>query len=83
MQKSTFFLLLLVCLLLVIALAVSLGRRDVMYELLAGLEDLSSCASCLALLVPLKALANIGDDALTEALSKRIPDLYRTGIYTA
>ena len=67
MQKRTVFLSALLSL-VVILLGASWVQRDLMYTLIAGLQNLSSCGSCLALLVPLKGLAKLGDDAFTEAL---------------
>jgi hypothetical protein len=68
MQKRTAFLSGLVLLVLLLCFAVPWGRQDLMFQLLEGIESLSSCGSCLALLLPLQALARMGDDALVEAL---------------
>lgn len=43
-------------------------RRDLVDDLATGLESLTSCGSCKTLLVPLKAIAHLGDASFLSTL---------------
>lgn len=69
MPPRRFFLLLsITALAITVTLWSQLGQRDIILDLLKGISTLSSCASCLAILVPLKTLAELGDGAFTRVL---------------
>lgn len=68
MQKRIVFLLLLALMVLALAAGAYLTRQNLMLSLITGIQNLSSCGSCLSFLIPLQMLARMGDDAFTEAL---------------
>ena len=69
MPAQRYFLLLCItALAITVTLWSQLGQRDIILDLLEGISTLSTCASCLAILIPLKSLAELGDGAFTRVL---------------
>lgn len=46
-----------------------LARGDLLDDILTALEDAVDCASCDALLVPIQALAHLGNDAFVDVFT--------------